>query len=264
MTKSVIWSMLVVALLTSACSKNEATSDGSNGTDTSASATTTPEKEAAPVENASSDGYKRYGIESGIVEYNISGMQTGTETLYFDHWGMREAKYTNAAISFGGVSKKIHTLTLTRNDSVYSIDLDSKTGTAMQNPMMNTMMKNAKGKDLMEMGMEMMKNMGGEKIGTEEILGKTCDVWEIKKMGSKASVWNAIPMKTEASMMGMTQSIVATKIDEDASIPEEKMRIPSDVKMTQGGDLQNMMKTMPNMKGMKGAGGMQDLQKLMK
>jgi len=265
MRKSIVWSMTVLAVLVSACGKDDTKSEGTKATDTSA-ATASPSESSTrtTASEAPAGSFKRYGIESGVIEYTLSGAQNGTQTVYFDKWGAREAKYTDATISFGGTSRKMHTLMLIRNDSVYSVDLDTKTGTAMRNPLLDGTMSNGKGKDLMEMGMDMMKQMGGEKVGTEEILGRSCDVWKIKNLGSKACIWNAVPMKTEVDMMGMKQSNVAVKLDENASIPEEKFRVPTDVKLTQGADMEKMMKNMPNMNGMKKMPGMGEMQKLMK
>lgn len=48
----------------------------------------------------------RYKIRSGIVEYKLSGVQTGSETIYFDRWGMREAKYSQAETKMMNMSIK--------------------------------------------------------------------------------------------------------------------------------------------------------------
>ena len=37
---------------------------------------------------------KKYNIKSGIIEYEMKGVQTGTQTLYFDDWGKKEATYS--------------------------------------------------------------------------------------------------------------------------------------------------------------------------
>ena len=194
-------------------------------------------------------GYRRYQIESGIVEYAISGSQTGTETLYFDKWGMREAKYTNTEISAMGITQKTNQMTLMDGDWIYNVDLDKRTGTKMKNPLFEMIADKSGTKDFGEMGLQMLKEMGGEKTGSEEIAGKLCDVWESKDLGSKSWIWNSLTLKTEVNMAGIAITILATKVDEGASIPEDKFTLPSDVTITEAPDMGEMMEKMK--KGMK-------------
>ncbi len=180
--------------------------------------------------------FKRYGIKSGIIEYELSGAQSGKETVYFDDWGYREAKYSETELSFGGFSQKTKTITILEGKMIYSIDLATNTGTKMENPMF----AGFEGDDMQQMGEQMMKQLGGEKTGTETILDKTCDVWEIKQMGSKTSVWKSIPLKTEVNM-GMQMSITAVSIEE-VDVPQEKLKIPEGITFKEGADLSEMMK----------------------
>jgi hypothetical protein len=184
-------------------------------------------------------GVKRYQIKSGIVQYTLSGARKGTETVYFENWGMREAKYTQAEMSMMGITQKQNTLTLLDGETTYNIDLDTKTGTKMETPMLKELAAN--NKDLTDAGEKMMKSMGGAKIGTEAVLGKTCDVWEIKNMQSKTWVWKNVPLKTQVNMANMQMIITATKFEEGASIPTDKLKVPSDVTITEGVDMKKML-----------------------
>lgn len=184
-------------------------------------------------------GLKRYLIKSGIVEYTLSGTRKGTETIYFDDWGMREAKYTKAELSVAGFTQKQNTLTLLDGETTYNIDLDRKTGTKMETPMLKELAAN--NKDLTDAGEKMMKSMGGAKVGTEVVLGKTCDVWEIKNMQSKTWVWKNVPLKTQVNMANMPMAMIATKFEEGASIPADKLKVPSDVTITEGVDMKKML-----------------------
>ncbi len=167
--------------------------------------------------------FKRYGIKSGIIEYELSGAQSGKETIYFDDWGYREAKYTEAELSFGGFSQKTNTLTILEGKMIYTIDLSTNTGTKMENPLFAGL----KDEDLQEMGKQMMEQMGGEKTGTETFLDRTCEVWEIKQMGTKTYVWESIALKTEVNM-GMQMNITAVSMKE-GEVPQEKLKIPEGV-----------------------------------
>ena len=48
---------------------------------------------------------KIYGIKSGIIEYEITGSQSGTKKVYFDDWGRKQAEYTNSTIKVGKYTK---------------------------------------------------------------------------------------------------------------------------------------------------------------
>lgn len=188
----------------------------------------------------------RYKVKSGIVEYKITGTQSGRETLYFDKFGKREATYSNTKISFGGFSQETNTMALLKGKYQYNIDLDKKTGNKIDNPFLQQMNQSAaeQGKDLTDAGEEMMKQMGGKKIGTEMFLGKKCDVWEIKQMSTKVWVYKGIALKTESNMAGMKMTKVATSFQENVKIPEIKFTIPKDVKMTDAGNPMDMLKKM--------------------
>jgi len=180
--------------------------------------------------------FKRYGIKSGIIEFELSGAQSGKETVYFDDWGYREAKYTEAELNIGGFTQKNSSITIMEGKMIYSIDLATNTGTKVE----NTMFDGLEDQDMEEIGEKMMKEMGGEKIGTEQVLDRECDVWEIKHMGSKTWVWKSIPLKTELNM-GMQMNIVATSITE-GNVPAEKFKIPEGITFQDVGNLDDIMK----------------------
>lgn len=180
--------------------------------------------------------FRRYGVKSGIIEYELSGAQSGKEIIYFDDWGYREAKYSETELSFGGFSQKTNTLTILEGKMIYSIDLTTNTGTKMENPMFAGLNDD----DPQKMGEQMMKQMGGEKTGTSTILDKTCDVWEIKQMGSKTYVWNSIPLKTEVNM-GMQINITAVSFEE-GDVPQDKLKIPEGITFQAIGDPSEMIK----------------------
>ena len=179
-------------LLSLGCQK--LTGDSSNKSpSTSDSKTTSDTTSAYP---------KRYLVESGIVEYEMSGMQHGTETIYFDRWGWREAKYTNSEISIGGISRKENKFTIMDGEWIYNIDLEHRTATKTKNPMLAQFIEAAKKKDqsLAELGEEMMRNMGG-----------------------------------------MLMTSTATRFQANATIPADKITIPGDVKVTEGPDVQRVL-----------------------
>ena len=73
--------------------------------------------------------------------------------------------------------------------------------------------------------------IGAMKIGTEEILGKVCDVWKKSNPYSMAWMWKGVALKKDQDVAAMGVVTEATDIQENISIPEDKLIIPVDVKV---------------------------------
>ena len=116
----------VFVILLIAC-KNQ-TADGSSGGETA----------------QNSQQAKRYKVKSGIIQYKMTGMQNGTEILYFDNWGLREAKYTQTEISVMGMTQKENKVTVLDGNKIYTYDPVQRTGTIMENSIMGNMSSGAK------------------------------------------------------------------------------------------------------------------------
>lgn len=95
-----------------------------------------------------------------------------------------------------------------------------------------------------ELGEEMLRNMGGEKMGTEQIAGKPCEIWVVKKMGSRTCVWNGVTLSTNVTMGGMQITSTARRVEDNAGIPADKFVIPSDIKLTEGADVKRVLEGM--------------------
>lgn len=183
--------------------------------------------------------FKRYGIESGMVEYEHSGSQKGKEILYFVDWGLKEARYTDTEMTVMGISNKTSTVSMIDGDWVYHYDRISKKGTKMKNVLLEGL-TDAQKKDVAEVGMEMMKKMGAKKTGTEEVAGKTCDVWEATSMGTKIWIWENIVMKTTIKMAGVEYTTLAVKVEENADV-EGKILFPDGVDRETFEDMSNVL-----------------------
>ena len=179
---------------------------------------------------------KRYNLKKASIEYTISGkMHSGTEVLCFDNYGAREVKFNTSKIKIAGFTQETRTATYLEATWIYTVDLKTKTGTKMENPLL----KNLKGKNLQDTGKEIMINMGGKKVGTEKLLGKICDIWEIKNLGTRTWIWNWIPLKTVSKMAGMDMIILATKIS--TSFDLKKLNRPKDIEYKEMGDTMKML-----------------------
>lgn len=171
--------------------------------------------------------YKRYAFKSGIIKYKYEGKTTGTEVLYFDDYGKKEAKYSNTVTKMLGVKSYENTITILNGDQV--INYDEKTGKATKstNPAIHAFTTD-EDMDYEEYAIEMMKSLGFEKVGTETVLGKNCDVWE--GMGT-IYTWKGLSIKSNTKIMGMNINIIATDVQTNVRIPASKFELPAGVEV---------------------------------
>jgi hypothetical protein len=187
----------------------------------------TPTEPTQAIPPALEKTFKRYGIKSGIITYKVTGINTGTETIYFDQYGMREAKYSQTESNVFGMKTQNNGLSLLIGIQQYEIDLTAKTGTHLVNPILEKIVEN--GEDLGEVGEQMLIDMGGEKLGTEEFMGKTCDKWTVSSMAADMLIYKQMTLKMHSSIMGLTLDIEVTDLKENVAIPEEKFTIPEGI-----------------------------------
>ena len=175
---------------------------------------------------AAAESSRRYPeLKSAIIKYNVSGMNTGTEIVYIDDWGRREAIYKKMTTKLMGIDIERNFMTLiTENGKwVYNVDLNSKTAIKMNKAGYKALHGNSGG--------NMDVAIGAKNIGTEEILGRVCDVWKKGHPYSMAWIWKGIALKKKQDVAAMGVVTEAIEIQENISIPEDKLIIPSDVKV---------------------------------
>ena len=187
---------------------------------------------------AGTETLKRYDVKSGKIEYsmkesgNIMGMVkikgVGKKRLVFDNYGVKDLTEENKVKkeTTGGKSKveKTHTIQYMNAGILYQVDFDRKKIIRMENPAMamNAMMGG--GKNVGQTGEAMMKSMGGKKVGTDKVLGYSCDVWDL--MGMKQCMYKGIPLRIESNIMGLKSTQVATKADFELSLSEDDFKLP--------------------------------------
>lgn len=200
------------------------------------------------VTNIQGQDLKRYQIKSAIIEYKIEGSSEGTETLYFDNYGQKEAKRTKLKTTMMGFTQETDQLIVLDKNWIYTADFKTKTITKMENPSYEMLMELTKeNTELEKLSSAMMENMGGKMIGTESIDGKKCDVWEVASLGSKMWIHKSIPLKTVVNMMGMNITYKTTKIQLNVPVPSSKFELPKGFKEQEAPNMQEMMKNMKKM-----------------
>ena len=190
---------------------------------------------------ANTDMMKKYEVKSGKIEYslkesgNIMGMVkikgVGKKRLVFDNYGVKNLTEENKIKkeTTGGKSKveKTHTIQYMNASIMYQVDFERKKIIRMKNPAiamaMNAMM--GAGKNVGQASEAMIKSMGGKKVGTDKVLGYSCDVWDL--MGIKQCIYKGIPLSIESNIMGLKSIQVATKADFDISLSEDDFKLPN-------------------------------------
>jgi hypothetical protein len=194
------------------------------------------------------EGYKRYAMISAYVEFAIRGAQSGKEILQFDRWGLREAKFENLEMKAGGMTIPTKTETIMDGEFTYALDRDKNTATKTTNQMLTQITAKHETKDLTEVGERTLKAMGAKKTGTESFLGKKCDVWEVKSLGTRMLVYNGLVVKSETNLGGMKIIREATKFEENAKIADDKLTVPSTMKVIERGNPMDMLRQMKKKK----------------
>lgn len=178
----------------------------------------------------------KYQIKSGIITYVSQSMgMTQNVTIYFDDYGSKECTETTSEMDMGAAGKvKMNNRTILKDGYMYSLDITNKTGTKMK---INFGVQKNKDIDFSSLSDEVMKQMHIKKEGAETFLGKTCDKYTmddpIMKMKGSYSVWNGIPLKSEVNISGISVKLIAQKLEENATISNDRFEIPKDVKITE-------------------------------
>ena len=170
--------------------------------------------------------------KSGIIKYNVSGTKTGTEVVYYEDWGRREAIYTKSTVDLRGVIVDRNTLTLLEDNGLWinNIDLNARTGIRMKNPRY----KEYVGKSRIELEntkKKSLKDAGARRAEIEMVIGRPCFVWTVQYNGNEIYLWNGIVLKKITGSGYSETTTVATEITESVNIPEEKFTIPPDIQM---------------------------------
>jgi len=166
--------------------------------------------------NEGSNGHL-FEVESGKITYELNGMMNGTEILYWDDWGNKQRKETNIVMEMMGMKQEQKSIMITIGKDLYNLDPVKKTGTHI----INDMFEGKTNEEVAEYGEEMLISMGGVKKADESILGKTCEVWEIKSVSSKVWIWKQISLKSSVSIMVPPQVTTAVEIQTDIPISSE-------------------------------------------
>jgi hypothetical protein len=215
-----IFSILLFAILYQACSREKENPDKSL-------------IEQPIEEKVSIKDQKFFGIESGIVEYEISGTQTGDKTLYFKDWGRKQAEFSVSTIKVGKYSKRTNLLKIKTGNWEYILNLDSKTGTKRENPVLEKLIEFRDQISYGEFGEQLALINGGIETGSDIIMGKKCRVFEFKSKNLKLWLWNWLILKSETLTGKIKINVQAINIKENVAIADSIFLPPLDILITE-------------------------------
>lgn len=186
---------------------------------------------------AGANQMKLYEVKSGKITYEIKGsgeimgskIQTiGKKRVVFDSNGAKnlteENKIEKQTIMGQKKITKTHTMTYMKKGMVYNVSFDKRRIMRMGNMSMAMGVLMGGGQNMTQSGEEIMKKMGAKKIGTDKVLGYTCDVWDM--MGTKQCMYKGIPLRVEMDVMGIKNTEVATKAEFDISLSNDDFKLP--------------------------------------
>lgn len=177
---------------------------------------------------AQKENYKVYPFKSASVQYKQSGDSQGIHTKYIEDYGFYQADYSETTTKAMGVEVKEMAATILKGAKIYAINFGKNTISEMENPAYKTY-ANSTGKDYEALGKRSLKSLGYTKTDKiEKILGKDCEIWEGKT--GKLWLWQGLTLKSVTTVLGMTITEKAIKIDTDTPVKMAKFTIPKNLK----------------------------------
>ena len=159
--------------------------------------------------SSSTASQKRYGMERGVITYSfVKGNQKGTVVRTFDKYGQLERQASKVSGS------STTNVTIYRGSKGYQ--LDEKTKKAKQSKYAPINFLNISDADL--------KKHKLTKKGTATVAGKQCTVYQSST--TTYYVWNGITLKKIVNSKNGKSVSEATKIEQPASIDDNKFKVP--------------------------------------
>ncbi len=179
--------------------------------------------------SAKNSKYTKYEIEKASIEYKITGVVTGTETLIFDQFGMREKKITKGTVNQGGMLQQIHVANYTLIDKYYDMSLLNKIGNEYSMQEMFDYADSVGKKNLLDIQYDVFVKNGFTVQDGGKILGKVTEKLTAPNDMVTMWLWKNIPLKVIRKSQVGDMVTEATKINEKPKITKTTFDLPKDV-----------------------------------
>ena len=164
------------------------------------------------------------GFETGIITYKISGFSGGQQVLHFKDWGFKNIINQQRIINQTQTQERIILL------EDYTYEISAATNRYIRKP--STHIKefkiifeecgdNAKADSLL------MIRSGATYLGTEEIMGKSCQKWDAPASHAINWKWKGIIMKSEMTLPIGKMIYEVTDMQLDVPVPDLLFEVPN-------------------------------------
>lgn len=171
-------------------------------------------------------GYKRYGVEKGTLVFQYTGISSGTDYIYFDNWGWREAKYSRVTTKLGTFSEETNAVQYLDGENRYVYQNATNKAKYYDGRQAVTVAEQSGTKDLAAYADVMLRNMGAKQNGKSKIQNIDCDVWTIEEKNVKLFMWKGITMGEESYVNGNPVGRKLMQVELDKNPPLEKLLLP--------------------------------------
>ena len=189
---------------------------------------------------------KKYAVESGKIEYKLTGNTKGTKTVYFDDYGEKYYEQLNSVsvTKMFGVTDRTETNKTTIINKRHFWTVDKITGKNYEGELpfytsSKSAFENMTEAEQKKFADDVIKSFSGKREGTEKILGYTCE--KISLMGSFSWIYKGIVIKSETDVMGIIANETAISFEKNISISASKFNAPSGVNFTNVQEQQQAM-----------------------
>ncbi len=175
----------------------------------------------------------RFAIKSGYVKYKLTGNTTGTKELWWDDYGAKtyELEQSKSETKIFGLKKtdEKHTVNILNKKDAWSVDYKENKGFHSHIPydMNKAIVGDMTEEEQKKMADDILAGLGGRKLGTEKVLGYTCE--GVTLLGTKVWVYKGVTLKTNASMLGIKHNQIAVEFKPNISIASSKFQPPKDI-----------------------------------
>lgn len=177
-------------------------------------------------------------VEQLCVEYEHSGMMSGTSTECHRNWGHERYTVEDLSMSMMGMTQRQNQHTVYIGDQIYSWDRDTLQGTVTTNPMYDDMVA-ASDSEVEDLTSDMIAAMGYQATGeTHTIAGEGCTIWRSAQLGTACFTSDGIMLEQSMSQMGMgSMDRRAVAVHRGEAGEAANYEVPDEVTISTGPDL---------------------------
>lgn len=148
---------------------------------------------------------KFHEVKDYLVKYDLQGATEGTKVLYSQDWGKCVMQIVN--------NKKTISSMEDGEQYVISVDMETKTGTKMLNPIYKSLIESLGAKTPKEFNLALLNEMGGKVVGSKTVIGNECEVWELMEgMQQTCITEDGIVLYSESNIRGVERGEIATEL----------------------------------------------------